>query len=90
MSLCFSLSHVHSLAAVAEFARGGGLRSGTGHRQGVGKGGMFLQMHHVWGVAPFLNSESCFKGRTSEWFGLEGTSKLLQSNPPTVSRDTFH
>ena len=28
--------------------------------------------------------------RNIEWFGLQGTSKVIQFQPPTMARDTFH
>lgn len=28
--------------------------------------------------------------RTPRWFGLEGTLKPIQLNPPALDRDTFH
>ena len=31
-----------------------------------------------------------FKLRIREWFGLEGTLKVIWFNPPAMSRDIFH
>ena len=28
--------------------------------------------------------------RITEWFGLEGTLKIIQFNPPAMVRDIFH
>lgn len=54
--------HKHILVELAEFALGMRLRSGTGHLQGIdmsyGKGGLFLWMRNVLGLALFLNGKS--------------------------------
>jgi len=44
---------------------------------------------HNSGITIDLSAISQNHG-VKEWFGLEGTSQILQSQPPAMSRDPFH